>query len=117
MIDVDCPNCGCHCGSLAVKPSQIESVKEATYPQDLDGKGLPGPVSVMQLSEDAFKTKGSVEARVAKWPWREKVTKADVKEIKRLYREGYSLARIRHTHRLSITLTRIMGMVKDRRRK
>jgi hypothetical protein len=43
--------------------------------------------------------------------------KTDVKEIKRLYREGYSLARIRHTLRLSITLTRIMGIVKDRRRK
>jgi hypothetical protein len=39
--------------------------------------------------------------------------KADVKEIKRLYREGYSLVRIRHTLRLSITLTRIMGIVKD----
>jgi hypothetical protein len=65
MIDVDCPNCGYHLGSLAVKPTQIESVKEATYPQDLDSKGLPGPVSVMQLSEDAFKTKGSVEASVA----------------------------------------------------
>jgi hypothetical protein len=39
--------------------------------------------------------------------------KADVKEIKRLYREGYSLVRIRHTPRLSITLTRIMGIVKD----
>ena len=54
MIDVDCPSCGYYLGSLAVKPLQIESVKEATYPQDLDGKGLPGPVSVMQLSEDAF---------------------------------------------------------------
>jgi hypothetical protein len=75
MIDVDCPNCGCHLGSLAVKPAQIESVKEATYPQDLYGKGLPGPVLVMQLSEDAFKTKGSVEASVAKEPWRETVTK------------------------------------------
>jgi hypothetical protein len=43
--------------------------------------------------------------------------KADVKEIKRLYREGYSLVRIRHTLRLGITLTCIMGIVKDRRRK
>jgi hypothetical protein len=66
----------------------------------------------MQLSEDAFKTKGSVEASVAKEPWRETVTKAYMKEIKRLQREGYSLARIRHTLRLSITLTRIMGIVR-----
>jgi hypothetical protein len=43
--------------------------------------------------------------------------KADVKEIKRPHREGYSLVRIRHRLRLSITLTRIMGIVKDRRRK
>lgn len=88
MIDVDCPNCRCHLGSLAVKPSQIDSVKDATYPQDLYGKGLPGPVSVMQLSDDAFKTKGFGEVSVAKEPWRETVKKADVKEIKWLYREG-----------------------------
>jgi hypothetical protein len=34
----------------------------------------------MQLSEDAFKTKGSVEASVAKEPRRETVAKSDVKE-------------------------------------
>jgi hypothetical protein len=85
MIDVDCPNCGYHLGSLDVKPLEAGSVKENTYPQGLEGKGSPGPVSVMQLSERILKTEGSVEASVAKQPWREAVTKADVKDIKRLY--------------------------------
>lgn len=47
----------------------------------------------MQLSESAFKTRGQLRL-VSQKSRRENSHKADVKEIKRLYREGYPLARI-----------------------
>jgi hypothetical protein len=63
MIDVDGPNCGHYLGLLAAKPLQTEFVKEASYPQDLFGEGLPGPLSVMQLSEDAQKSRGEKQSQ------------------------------------------------------
>jgi hypothetical protein len=50
-------------------------------------------LSVVQLSESAFKTRGQLRL-VSQKSRGENGHKADVKEIKRLYREGYSLARI-----------------------
>ena len=64
--------------------------QRGTCTQILEGSGSPGPVSVMQFSGETFKTGGSVEASFAKQPLSNTITKADVKEIRRLYEKGYS---------------------------
>ena len=60
MIDVDGPNCGYYLGLLAVKPLQIEFVKEATYPQDLDGKGLPGRSRLCNFQRTLSRPRGQL---------------------------------------------------------
>jgi hypothetical protein len=105
MIDVDGPNCGYYLGLLAVKPLQIEFVIEAPL------------IHKIWMARDCLGRSRLCNFQRTRKRAVERSHKVDVKEIKRLYREAYSLVGIRHTLRLSITLTRIMGIVKDRRRK
>lgn len=61
--------------------------------------------------DEPDKAKGPVEPSVAKSALEAQLTRDKVKEVRRLYEKGYSLARIRQKLNLDVTLTRLQTAV------
>jgi hypothetical protein len=111
MIHVECPQCGYHLGSLDVKPSEAEYVK----PEQEGADFIAPPRGTLDHTTPALptvdKSTDEIEASVAKQRLSEPLTLKDRNNIRRLYDDGYSLARIRQMLGLRITLRRIQGIV------
>jgi hypothetical protein len=108
MTDFECPNCGHHLGSLDVKPSEWESDKD-TRTDGVNGGAPLGPNDPARYSFSA-PDKGN-EGGGAKQRLSSGLTRADVAEIRRLYEQGISLARIRQQLGLAVSLNRLQTVV------
>src|SRR5688572_8154588 len=102
------PNCGRHLGSLDVKPSVMESVKETRTEGANGGPTLEPnyPARYSFSAPDKSNERGDAKQRFSNG-----LTRADVTEVRRLYEQGVSLARIRQRLGLRVSLNRLQTVV------